>query len=102
MVSMDPDVARAVERTRLSWRRTSLTATGVLVIGFFRLLLPHPSGSAVAGVVLLALAWLGLVIGAQRRISALMSAAPGTAGRIPLVLALLVAAGAAASLLVLG
>ena len=103
MTALDPpDVGRAVERTRLSWRRTSLTASGVLVIGFFRLLLPHPRGSTVAGVVLLALAWLGLVIGAQRRISALMTAAPGTAGRTPLVLALLVAAGAAAGLLLLG
>jgi hypothetical protein len=105
---MDPsaerDVARAIERTRLSWRRTSLTATGVLVIGVFRLLLPNPSGPTVAGVVLFALAWLGLVAGAQRRIGELTAppAGTGTAGRIPLLLALLVAAGAAASLLVLG
>ena len=99
----DPaDIARAVERTRLSWRRTSLTATGVLAIGVFRLLLPHPSGPTVAGVILFALVWLGLVTGAQRRITALMSLSPGTAGWLPLVFALLVAAGAAASLLVLG
>src|SRR5215831_791402 len=99
---MDPsterDVARAIERTRLSWRRTSLTATGVLVIGVFRLLLPNPSGPTVAGVVLFALAWLGLVAGTQRRIAELTTpppgTRPGTAGRIPLLLALLVAAGA--------
>jgi uncharacterized membrane protein YidH (DUF202 family) len=101
-VITDPDVARAVERTRLSWRRTSLTATGVLVIGAFRLLLPHPSGATVVGVVLFAVAWLGLVVAVQRRITALMGPSPGTAGRVPLVLALLVAAGAAVSLLVLG
>jgi uncharacterized membrane protein YidH (DUF202 family) len=104
----DPaDVARAIERTRLSWRRTSLTATGVLVIGVFRLLLPNPSAWTVAGVTLFAVAWLGMVTGAQRRISALSTPDPRRtgqrrAGRIPLVLALLVAAGAAASLLVLG
>jgi uncharacterized membrane protein YidH (DUF202 family) len=99
----DPaDVTRAIERTRLSWRRTSLTATGVLVIGVFRLLLPNPSAWTVAGVTLFAVAWLGMVTGAQRRISALSTADQRRAGRIPLVLALLVAAGAAASLLVLG
>jgi hypothetical protein len=96
------DLGRAVERTRLSWRRTSLTATGVLVIGVFRLLLPNPSGTTVAGVLLFAMAWLALVAGAQRRITALTAPTPRTAGRIPLLLALLVAAGAAASLLVLG
>jgi uncharacterized membrane protein YidH (DUF202 family) len=99
---MDQDVARAVERTRLSWRRTSLTATGVLMIGVFRLLLPHPSGSTVAGVVLFALAWFALVAGAQRRISALMTDSPGTAGRVPLGLALVLTAGAAAGVLLLG
>ena len=99
----DPaDVARAIERTRLSWRRTSLTATVVLVIGVFRLLLPHPSWPTVVGVMLFALVWLGIVTGAQRRISALMSPSPGTASWLPLALALLVTAGAAASLLLLG
>jgi hypothetical protein len=53
-------------------------------------------------VVLFTLCWLGLVIAAQRRISALSTGGPRTAGRIPLVLGLLVTAGAAASLLVLG
>jgi hypothetical protein len=101
-VTVDQDVARAVERTRLSWRRTSLTATGVLVIGVFRLLLPHPSRSTVAGVVLLALVWLGLVISTQRRIARLTRPVASTAGCLPFVLALLVAAGAAASMFVLG
>jgi hypothetical protein len=68
----------------------------------FRLLLPNPSAWTVAGVTLFAVAWLGMVTGAQRRISALSTADQRRAGRIPLVLALLVAAGAAASLLVLG
>jgi uncharacterized membrane protein YidH (DUF202 family) len=101
-VTAEHDTGLAVERTRLSWRRTSLTATGVLAIGVFRLLLPHPSGPTVAGVVLFALCWLAMVICAQRRIFALSASGPRTAGRIPLVLALLVAAGAAAGLLVLG
>lgn len=101
-MTTEHDAGLAAERTRLSWRRTSLTATGVLAIGVFRLLLPHPSGPTVAGVVLFALCWLGVVIAAQRRISALSTAGPRTAGRIPLLLVLLVTAGAAASLLVLG
>ena len=101
-MTAEHDAGLAVERTRLSWRRTSLTATGVVAIGVFRLLLPNPGGLTVAGVVLFALCWLGLVIAAQRRIAALSSAGSRTAGRIPLLLALLVTAGAAASLLVLG
>ena len=101
-MTAEQEVARAVERTRLSWRRTSLTATGVLVIGVFRLLLPHPSVSTVAGVILFALAWLGLVVGTQRRISRLMRPTASTAGRLPFVVAVLVTAGAAVSLLVLG
>jgi uncharacterized membrane protein YidH (DUF202 family) len=101
-VTAEHETGLAVERTRLSWRRTSLTATGVLAIGVFRLLLLHASGPTVAGVVLFALCWLAMVFGAQRRISALSTSGPRTAGRIPLVLALLVAAGATVSLLVLG
>lgn len=106
-MTAEHDTGLAAERTRLSWRRTSLTATGVLAIGVFRLLLPHPSGPTVAGVALLALCWLAILIAAQRRVSALSGpaprmAVPRTAGRAPLALALLVAAGAAASLLVLG
>ena len=101
-MTSEHDTGLAVERTRLAWRRTSLTATGVLMIGVFRLLLPHPSGPTVAGVVLFAVSWLGLVVAAQRRISALSTAGPRTAGRIPLLVALLVAAGATVSLLVLG
>ena len=101
-MTADEDRGLAVERTRLAWRRTSLTATGVLVIGVFRLLLPHPSRLTVAGVVLFAVVWLGLMIGTQRRISALTRASGGTAGRLPFVVTVLVAAGAAVSLLVLG
>src|SRR5262245_65398008 len=57
LVTPEHDTGLAVERTRLSWRRTSMTATGVLVIGVFRLLLPRPSGWSGWGVGLVALFW---------------------------------------------
>ncbi len=71
---MPPDSSAARERTRLSWRRTTLTATAVAVL-IARLALQHHS---VAIIALTGLCWVFLLVVIQQRILALK-----TAGRPP-------------------
>ena len=64
------------ERTRLAWRRTTLSSTVVAVLAGKAAL----SGETAAGFVVLALCcllWLGFLILAHRRIHALATAGPG-------------------------
>ncbi|WP_117209304.1 DUF202 domain-containing protein [Allorhizocola rhizosphaerae] len=61
-----PDSAH--ERTRLSWRRTSLVATVVAIL-LVRLALHEGRGVGVIGVA--ALCWVGLLVVVQRRVNAL-------------------------------
>lgn len=66
---MDP--GGAPERTRLSWRRTSLTAT-VSVILLLRFALQHHSHAvAITVSALTALLWVTLLVLIQRRVHAL-------------------------------
>lgn len=68
----DPGVA--AERTRLSWRRTSLTAT-ISALLLVALALQHQSRSvAIAVSAVAALCWVILIALVQRRVSTL----PGT------------------------
>lgn len=58
----------ARERTRLSWRRTSLAATGALAL-LVRLALLHPNRSTALTVTALgALGWVALLVTTHRRI----------------------------------
>ncbi len=63
---MPPD--SATERTRLSWRRTSLLATVVAVL-LVRLAMHEGKGIGAVGVA--ALCWVGLLVVIQRRVNAL-------------------------------
>ena len=65
----------ARERTRLSWRRTTLAATVVLAL-ITRLALLHPSRSlALAVTALSGLCWVALLATAHRRIRKISAAA---------------------------
>jgi hypothetical protein len=77
------------ERTRLAWRRTTLTATGVLLLGLSTAVRHRPSPAALAGLALMALALVGLVLVAYRRIADLSRTGWVPAGRHPAGLALL-------------
>ncbi|MBO8193121.1 DUF202 domain-containing protein [Streptomyces oryzae] len=67
------------ERTWLAWRRTTLSCA-VSVALAARVALAEPSGLAVVAAGLGALAWVGLLVTAHRRIGALAQARPGTMG----------------------
>jgi len=77
------------ERTRLAWRRTTLTATGVLLLGLSTTLRHRPGPAALAGLALAGLAFVGLVLVAYRRIADLSRLGPRPAGRHPAALGLL-------------
>jgi uncharacterized membrane protein YidH (DUF202 family) len=65
------DTGGAPERTRLSWRRTSLTAT-VAVILLLRLALEHHNRAlAITVSALAALSWVTAIVFIQRRVRAL-------------------------------
>ncbi|MDQ1250048.1 MAG: hypothetical protein QG597_4425 [Actinomycetota bacterium] len=90
-----------VDRTRLSWRRTTLSATVVTAVG-----LRDAVGGSADGVRVLALltvlaAWLAIVLVAERRIVDLVNRGHLQAGRFPAVMAgavlLLAVGGLAAS-----
>jgi hypothetical protein len=74
---MPPD--SAPERTRLSWRRTTLSGTAVLIL-LVRLALLHDNRAlALSTTALGALCWVTLLVGVPRRIHAL--ARPGRPSR---------------------
>ncbi|MFD3454079.1 DUF202 domain-containing protein [Streptomyces sp. NPDC058691] len=82
------------ERTRLAWRRTTLSfAVAALLAGREALLHGGPAG-AIGGVALCALVWLAFTAVAQRRIAVLDAArppvltGPRAAGAVLCVLAL--------------
>ncbi|GAA5182237.1 hypothetical protein GCM10023322_18810 [Rugosimonospora acidiphila] len=85
----DPDepAETARLRTRLSWRRTALSATGVLLLTARAALLLDPVPAAVI-IALGTLAWLGLLALCRNRMTAMSGNPPDPAGRIPAGLAL--------------
>ena len=66
-----PPADSATERTRLSWRRTSLLATVVAIL-LGRLALQRGEGVGAVGAA--ALCWVGLLVVVQRRVNALTRA----------------------------
>lgn len=73
------DSGRAPERTRLAWRRTSLSATAAVIL-LVRLALEHTDRTLAITVAALAgLLWVLLVVLTQRRVQALPVALRSTA-----------------------
>ncbi|MEU7009480.1 DUF202 domain-containing protein [Streptomyces sp. NPDC046332] len=64
------------ERTRLAWRRTTLTCTVVAVLAVKAAISDDITGAGVAGAALSALVWIGFLAVAHRRIHALDAARP--------------------------
>ncbi|WP_051794529.1 DUF202 domain-containing protein [Streptomyces sp. NRRL S-87] len=90
------------ERTRLAWRRTTLTCTAVAVLAVKQAL--HAAGSpvAVAGTASIALLWVGFLAVAHRRIRALAAPRPVLlSARSALAAALVCAALAGLTLVVI-
>jgi uncharacterized membrane protein YidH (DUF202 family) len=105
------DARRAAERTRLSWRRTTLSATTVVLIAVIRLVLirfgrevgaPAQPGLALVAALLIGLAWIGILAVAGRRVGQLDRGTSGPLRRTPGVLALLVCACGLLGILVIG
>jgi hypothetical protein len=91
----------SAERTRLAWRRTTLSVTAVLVLAASRTVTGGGRPLAVAMTSTIALLWLTTLAVAHRRLRALraLPSNPRTATRAPVTLALLVAVLAVAGAL---
>ncbi|NGO70107.1 DUF202 domain-containing protein [Streptomyces boncukensis] len=70
------DPAAQPERTRLAWRRTTLTYAVSLGLAVRAVLTEGAPAAAVAGVALAALAWLGFLAVAHRRIQQMVTERP--------------------------
>lgn len=68
------------ERTRLAWRRTTLTGAVVAVLAAKSALHGGPSAAGVLAAGLCAVLWLGFLALAHRRIAALAAARPTALG----------------------
>ncbi|MGW1294615.1 DUF202 domain-containing protein [Streptomyces sp. NPDC002533] len=73
----DRDPGLQPERTRLAWRRTTLTATVVALLAGRQALHSGASPAALVAGALSALAWLGFLLVAHRRVAVLGVARPG-------------------------
>ncbi|MFD7226410.1 DUF202 domain-containing protein [Streptomyces sp. NPDC059892] len=65
------------ERTRLAWRRTTLSCTVVAVLAARQAIHGGATAAGLAGAALSALVWLAFLVVAHRRTLALDTAAPG-------------------------
>ncbi|MFJ8867714.1 DUF202 domain-containing protein [Streptomyces sp. NPDC102473] len=76
MTSAERDPGLQPERTRLAWRRTTLSCTVVTLLALRQAL--HQGATATSGlaVALSLLAWLGFLAVAHRRVSGMGSAEP--------------------------
>ncbi|MEU3323167.1 DUF202 domain-containing protein [Streptomyces sp. NPDC006785] len=72
----DRDPGLQPERTRLAWRRTTLTATVVALLAGRQALHSGATPAALVAVALSALAWLGFLTVAHRRVTVLRVARP--------------------------
>lgn len=91
-VSSPPETQ--IDRTRLSWRRTTLTATVVVALAVQELIDRGPQWQRIVALVSLLVGWLGLVLLAERRIADMVDRGQTQAGRRPgvtVVLILLIA-----------
>ncbi|MFF9342935.1 DUF202 domain-containing protein [Streptomyces sp. NPDC014773] len=86
------------ERTRLAWRRTTLSCTVVAVLGIKLALMDGATAAGLTGLALSALVWIGFLAVAHRRIRTLDAARP----RVLSVRAALLAAGCTVALAVCG
>lgn len=68
------------ERTRMAWRRTTLTCAVAAVLAGRQALIGGPRPVAVLALALIALVWLALLTAAQRRIRALAAPRPPALG----------------------
>ena len=64
------------ERTRLAWRRTTLSCTVVAVLGIKLALVDDTTAAGLAGLALSALLWIGFLAVTHRRIRSLDTARP--------------------------
>ncbi|MFJ8922601.1 DUF202 domain-containing protein [Streptomyces sp. NPDC102415] len=67
------------ERTRLAWRRTTLSCTVVALLAFRQALHAGATAAGVVAVALSLLAWLGFLGVAHRRVTGMGSARPPAA-----------------------
>lgn len=72
----DRDPGLQPERTRLAWRRTTLSATVVALLAVRQALHGGVTPAALIAVALSALAWLGLLVVAHRRMLRMEMARP--------------------------
>ena len=76
MTAEERDPGLQPERTRLAWRRTTLSCTVVAVLAVKQALHGGATSAAVIALSLSALAWLGFLLVAHRRVQRMGSARP--------------------------
>ncbi|MFD9498585.1 DUF202 domain-containing protein [Streptomyces sp. NPDC060035] len=76
MTTAGRDPGLQPERTRLAWRRTTLSCTVVALLAVRQALHSGATGPGVIAVALSLLAWLGFLRVAHRRVTGLGSTAP--------------------------
>ncbi|MFF8503342.1 DUF202 domain-containing protein [Streptomyces anulatus] len=76
MTAADRDPGLQPERTRLAWRRTTLSATVVALLAVRQALHGGATAAALVAVSLSALAWLGFLVVAHRRMLRMEAARP--------------------------
>ncbi|MEV5260752.1 DUF202 domain-containing protein [Streptomyces anulatus] len=74
--AVDRDPGLQPERTRLAWRRTTLSATVVALLAVRQALHGGATSAALIAVSLSALAWLGFLVVAHRRMLRMEAARP--------------------------
>ncbi|MGH3661225.1 MAG: DUF202 domain-containing protein [Micromonosporaceae bacterium] len=84
----DPPRAAQLERTRLAWRRTVLTATAVALLGLRQAITADLVPARALGAAAVMLAWLATVAVSHRRI-VMLSQGSSFAGRAPVWVAAL-------------
>jgi len=92
------------ERTRLAWRRTTLSGAALVLLALTRTLTGGRQPLDIAATSVLALLWLATLVVAHRRLRALTAGPtnPRTVTRAPATLALLIVASTAVAALLVG